>query len=106
MLRTAGWQLLFSPCGMLACVTPRGAPHSPKGSLVIHVRNICTKRTFLAHRYFCSSTCASFLVLSVAGHAGGPRQHWVQVRAWAEVRGTCSGDSKSRKLVNNHGIAF
>ena len=31
---TAGWRLITFPCGMTACVTPRGTPHSPKGSLV------------------------------------------------------------------------
>ena len=40
------------------------------------------------------------------GHAGGPDEHWVQVWALAKVRGTCSGGSKSRKLVYNHGVAF
>ena len=33
---TAGWRLIFSPCGMPACVTLRGTPHSTKGSLVYH----------------------------------------------------------------------
>ena len=55
---------------------------------------------------FCSSARGPFLLVSVTGHAGGPREHWVQVWASAEVRGTCSGGSKSQKPVNNHGIAF
>ena len=61
---------------------------------------------FLHVRFFCSSARGSFLLLSVAGYAGGPCEHWVHVWALAEVRGTCSGGSKSRKLVNNHGVAF
>ena len=32
---TAGWRSLIFPCGMPACVTPRGTPHSPQGSLVL-----------------------------------------------------------------------
>ena len=55
---------------------------------------------------FCSSARGSFLLLSVMGHAGGPDEHWVQVWALAKVRGTCSEGSKSRNVVNNHGIAF
>ena len=65
------------------------------------------KLTLFGHwHFFCSSARGSFLVLSVAGHAGGPRDHWVQAWALGEVRGTCSGVSKPRKLVNNHGIDF
>ena len=45
-------------------------------------------------------------MLSVTGHAGGPGKHWAQVWALSKVRGTCSGGSTSRKLVNNHGIGF
>ena len=48
----------------------------------------------------------SFLVLSAAGDAGGLRVHTAQVWAPAEVRGTCSGRSKSRNLASNHGVAF
>ena len=55
---------------------------------------------------FCSSARGSFLLLSVTGHEGGLGEHWVQVWALAKVRGTCSGGLKSRKLVNNLGIAF
>ena len=47
-----------------------------------------------------------FLLLSVVGQAGGSREHWVHVWALAEIRGACSEGSKSRTLVNNHGIAF
>ena len=35
-----------------------------------------------------------------------PCEHWVQVWALAKVSGTFSGGSKSRKLVDNHGITF
>ena len=53
---------------------------------------------------FCSSARGSFHVLSVAGHAGGPREQ--QVWASAKVRGMCFGGSKSRNLASNHGIRF
>ena len=46
------------------------------------------------------------LLLSVPGHAGGPREHGVHVWAMAKVRDTWSRGSKSRKLVSNHVIAF
>ena len=49
---------------------------------------------------------AGLVLLSVTGHAGGPREHWVQAWALVKVRGTCSRGSKSRNLANNHGIAF
>ena len=55
---------------------------------------------------FLSPPSAVFLLLSVAGHAGGPSERWGQVCALTKVRGTCSGGSKSRTLANNHGIAF
>ena len=48
----------------------------------------------------------SFLALSAAGHAGGPRVITAQVWAPAGLRGACSGLSKSRELASNHGIAF
>ena len=54
----------------------------------------------------CSSAHGSSLWLSVTGHTGSPREHWVDVWALAEVRDMCSGGLKSLKLVNNHGIAF
>ena len=63
-------------------------------------------KLFLDIGIFFSSTRGSFVLLSVTGHAGGLHEHWEQVWALADVRGTCSGGSKSRKLVNNHGIAF
>ena len=31
---TAGWRWIIVPCGMPACVTPRGTSDSPKGSLL------------------------------------------------------------------------
>ena len=56
---------------MPACVTPRGLPRSPKGSLVC----MCTKCTFL-HIYMpCSAGRGSFLAHSAAGYAGDPRVH-------------------------------
>ena len=51
-------------------------------------------------------TLRPVLLLSVMGHTGGPHEHWVQAWALAKVRDTCSRGSMSRKLVNNHGIAF
>ena len=30
---TAGWRLIICPCGMPACVTPRGTSHSPRWNL-------------------------------------------------------------------------
>ena len=69
-------------------------------------RYVKYERFFTSISIFCSSARGSFLLLSVTGHAGGPREHSVQVWALAKVRGTCSGGSKSRKRANNHGIAF
>ena len=94
----------------IACVPPLQLA-TPPGSQVYHISQVnlvllCTKWTFLAHGHFSLFRPRVFIVLSVAGHAGGPREHWVQVWALAVVRGTCSEGSKSRKLVNNHRIRF
>ena len=64
------------------------------------------KCVFRHFGFFFSSGRGSFLVFSAPWHAGSPREHWVQVWALAKVRGTRSGGSKSRKLVNSHGIDF
>ena len=62
--------------------------------------------SFSTSTSFYSSGRGSFLVLSAAGHARGPRVQRAQVWDPAELRGACSGDSKSRKLATNHGIRF
>ena len=40
------------------------------------------------------------------GARRSPPEQTPQVRALVEVRGTCSGVSKSRKMASNHGEAF
>ena len=99
---TAGWRLIIFPCGMPACVTPRKHPTPRRGALQYYV----PIGRFLHIGIFCSSARGSFLVLSVAGHAGGRREHCGTSVALAEVCGTCSGGSKSRKLANSHGTRF
>ena len=100
---SGAWDRLCSPFATCDTAGISSLPH-PEGENCI--TSLCTKWTFLAQRHFFSSVYGSFLLFAVAGHAGGPREHWVQVWALAEVRGTCSWGSKSRKLVHNHGIAF
>ena len=78
------------PRGMPACVTPRETSHSPRGALYIY------RCVFLPFRIFLSSGRVSFLVLSASWHAGSPPGPCTQVWALAEVRGTCSGGSKSQ----------
>ena len=52
--------------------------------------------------FFFSSGCGSFLVLSAPWHAGSPPEPRAQVWALAEVRGTCSGGSKSHVRSGRH----
>ena len=87
---TTGWRLIIFPCGMPACVTPRGTSHSPKGSLVLPCINVF----FWTIGISFSSGRGSFLVLSAPWHAGSPPGPRAQVWALVEVRGTCSGGSK------------
>lgn len=47
-----------------------------------------------------------FFVLLAAGHAAGLRVHAAQVWTPEEIRGECSGRSKSPKLERNYGICF
>ena len=51
---------------------------------------------------FFSSGRGSFLVLSASGHAGARPNTTEQVWALAEVRGTCSGCSKSQVTTGRH----
>ena len=53
----------------------------------------------------CCSRCLC-CVCSAVGICGGRSFFQLQVWALAEVRGTCAGGSKSRKLASNHGIRF
>ena len=53
-----------------------------------------------------SSGRGSFLALSTAGHAEGPRLHQAQVRPTAGLCGACFERSKSRELASNHGVGF
>ena len=56
-----------------------------------HIYYYVPSGSFLCIGSFCSFVRESIPVLSVAGQAGGPREHGMQVWALAEVRGTCSG---------------
>ena len=77
------------------------SPTSRRGTFYYYVRN----QLFFTSAFFGLSSAGLFS-RSIAGHGRGPREHWMHVWALAEVRGTCSWGSTSRKLVNNHGIAF
>ena len=85
--------------------TPSGFQVNPilKGDLVLVCICIvkhfcCTSTRFSGH--------GSFLALSAAGHAGGPRVLTAKVWPPDGLRGACSGRSKSRELASNYGIAF
>ena len=67
---------------------------------------VCIRMKALFCTPLFSSGRGSFLALSAAGHAGGPRVLTAPVWAPAGLRGACSGRSKSRELESNHGIAF
>ena len=67
---------------------------------------LCAKRTFSHIPIFCSSTRGFFSCPRLRGTQEAHVNTAVQIWALAEVRGTCSGGSKSRKLASNHGIRF
>ena len=62
----------------------------------------CTHVFFFAHRHFFSLAAAALCSCSrLRGTQGARPNTTAQVWALAEVRGTCSGGSKSRKLSSN-----
>ena len=62
----------------------------------------CINVFFWLFGFFFSSGCGSFLVLSAPWHAGSSPRPRAQVWALAEVRGTCSGGSKSHVPSGRH----
>ena len=96
---TAGWRLIIFPCGMPACVTPRGTSHSTKGSLVL----LCIKVFFCTSVFFSLPAAGLFSSSRLRGTQGARPNTTAQVWALAEVRGTCSGGSK---VASNHGEPF
>ena len=78
-------------------------------SLGLHHILLCTSYKcvfFFAHGHFFLFRPGSFSCSRLRGEQGARPNTTAQVRALAEVRGTCSGGSKSRKLASNHGEAF
>ena len=69
--------------------------------ILVHIR-IYTNAFFRPFGIFFSSGCGYFLVLSVPWHAGSPPGPRARVWALAEVRGRCSGRSKSHVPSGRH----
>ena len=96
---TAGWRLIIFPCGMPACVTPRGTSHSTKGSLVL----LCIKVFFCTSVFFSLPAAGLFSSSRLRGTQGARPNTTAQVWALAEVRDTYSRGSKTQ---SSHGEAF